>query len=101
MRLKLDEKLSPHLKSVLTGLHHDVMTAWRIVRPTDWLFPGKNPGEHISRGRVEQICKRASVAAGLNKRVTARSLRHAFATHLIGRCAEGTKLSASPSPDQA
>jgi len=68
--------LSPNLLELLR-------TYWRVVHPTDWLFPGRNPGEHISRSRVEQVCKRASAAAGLKKHVTVRSLRHAFATHLL------------------
>ena len=55
----------------------------RVVRPRNCLIPGRNPGTHIRRGRVEQLCKRSSAAAGLNMRVTVRSLRHAFATHLL------------------
>jgi len=68
--------LSPHLLDLLR-------TYWKKNHPGQWLFPGGRPNQHISPCMVEQVCKRVSAAAGLKKRVTVRSLRHSFATHLL------------------
>lgn len=68
--------LSPHLLDLLRAY-------WKEKRPGEWLFPGGRRGRHISPCMVEQVCKKVSAAAGLRKRVTVRSLRHSFATHLL------------------
>src|ERR1019366_8252798 len=56
---------------------------WRAERPTDWLFPGDTPGHHITHDAGERPCHKAQHRAGLAKRVTPHSLRHAFAVHLL------------------
>jgi site-specific recombinase XerD len=59
---------------------------WKSERPKRWLFPSPLDPEHpISLTTIQKCCKRASAAAKLGKRVTTRSLRHAFATDLIER----------------
>jgi integrase/recombinase XerD len=55
---------------------------YRQYRPTDWLFPGKDPGTHIARCTAERIFKRAKERAGIATEATIHSLRHSFATHL-------------------
>lgn len=61
-------------------------TYWKQERPKRWLFPSPlDATRPISLTTIQKCCKRASVAAGLGKRVTVRSLRHAFATHLLER----------------
>ncbi|MDB5821772.1 MAG: int [Herminiimonas sp.] len=56
---------------------------WKAVRPTLWLFPGDLSGQPITRGAVALACQKAHRASGIPKPITAHSLRHAFATHLL------------------
>jgi len=59
---------------------------WKSEHPKPLLFPSPIHADRpISLTTIQKCCKRASAAAKLGKRVTARSLRHAFATHLLER----------------
>lgn len=51
--------------------------------PEDWLFPGWRRGRHMSAESLQTACREAARAAGLSKRVTVHTLRHAFATHML------------------
>jgi integrase/recombinase XerD len=42
--------LSPRLLEVLRAY-------WRRVRPSSWLFPGQEPGSHVSRGALQSACR--------------------------------------------
>ncbi len=55
---------------------------WRIVRPNEWLFPGYF-GRPITTHAVEHACRTARLRAGIAKRISPHSLRHAFAVHLL------------------
>jgi len=57
--------------------------SWKVVKPKEWLFPGAKPGQHITGGSLAQACSRAWKNSGLKKKVTVRTLRHTFATHLL------------------
>jgi integrase/recombinase XerD len=48
-----------------------------------YLFPGRKNGKHLTPSAVRISLKEAVKAAKLKKRVTAHTLRHAFATHLL------------------
>ena len=57
---------------------------WRMARPrSPWLFPGRDPEHHISKGAVQEAVRKAARDAGISKRVTPHVLRHSFATHLL------------------
>ncbi len=56
---------------------------WRAARPKDYLFPSWRAGRHLTSGALSSACRDASQRCGLLKRVTAHTLRHSFATHLL------------------
>jgi site-specific recombinase XerD len=57
---------------------------WTRVRPKGaWLFPGRARGKHLSPSAVRLALKVAVKKARLKKCITAHSMRHAFATHLL------------------
>jgi site-specific recombinase XerD len=68
--------LSPRLLEILRAY-------WTRARPSLWLFPGQEPGDHVSRGALQSACRAARRRARIGKRVTTHSLRHSFATHLL------------------
>jgi integrase/recombinase XerD len=66
------------------GLLEALRAYWRVVRPNGpHLFPGRKPGRPITPSAVRVELDKAVERAGLHKRVTTHSLRHAFATHLL------------------
>jgi site-specific recombinase XerD len=56
---------------------------WRISRPRVWLFSGQKPDKPIAKRTLQLACERACRAAGLKKHVSAHTMRHSFATHLL------------------
>jgi integrase/recombinase XerD len=56
---------------------------WKAYRPSDWLFPGKEPHKQLDRQTVNCICRAAGRRARLARRISPHTLRHTFATHLL------------------
>lgn len=68
--------LSPGLLTVLRSYY-------RAARPKDFLFPSWREGMHITSGTLAGACTLAAKQSGIGKRITAHTLRHTFATHLL------------------
>ena len=48
-----------------------------------WLFPGGMKDAHLTPRSVQRVVQESARAAGIEKHVTAHTLRHSFATHLL------------------
>jgi site-specific recombinase XerD len=68
--------LSPRLLEILR-------IYWKRVRPGLWLFPGRDPGDHVTIRAIQDACRSARRRARIGKPVTVHTLRHSFATHLL------------------
>ena len=64
---------------------------WKKYRPKRYLIEGKRPGEPMAATSIQRAFQTACRKAGILKRVTPRSFRHAFATHLVE---DGARLQA-------
>jgi site-specific recombinase XerD len=71
-----DVQLSPKLLELLRCY-------WRKVRPGEWMFPGQNPDQPLTRDAVGDAVAQASQSAGLKKHISPHSFRHAYAVHLL------------------
>jgi site-specific recombinase XerD len=71
------------------SLLEELRSCWRRYAPKCYLLEGKHPGLPIDATSIQRAFRLARERAGVSKRVTPRSLRHAFATHLVER---GTNL---------
>lgn len=56
---------------------------WRAYRPKIWLFPGQDPAGRLTPSGIQRVCVRAREKAGIAKPISAHTLRHSFATHLL------------------
>jgi site-specific recombinase XerD len=76
--------LSPNLLDVLRQW-------WRVARRKGWMHPGQPwlfpgyRGQHMSARQLHRLVRLAAARAGITKRVGVHTLRHSFATHLLGQ----------------
>ena len=77
-----DAMLSPSLLEILRAWYREGQ-AKRKMLPGGWLFPGQNPVDPMSPRQLNRVFHQAREDAGIEKKVSLHSLRHAFATHLL------------------
>ena len=56
---------------------------WKIYRPAEFLFENGRSGAQMSERTVQEVFAQAKAASGINKKISAHTLRHSFATHLL------------------
>lgn len=74
--------LSPGMLKILRTWYREGK-AKRQMLPGGWLFPGQNPVNPLTARQLSRGFNIARDSAGITKRVSLHSLRHAFATHLL------------------
>jgi site-specific recombinase XerD len=66
------------------GVLEALRTYWKAARPPGpYLFPGRKPGTHLTASAVQNSLRDTLRGLKLAKKVTAHTLRHSFATHLL------------------
>ncbi|MSP81900.1 MAG: site-specific tyrosine recombinase XerD [Alphaproteobacteria bacterium] len=86
------ERLVPMGKPAAAALADYLAARDRFVpkgRTSAWVFPSRGGSGHLTRQNLNLLLKALAVAAGLAPgRVSPHVLRHAFASHLVGRGAD-------------
>ena len=81
--IPLGEESQRWLKDFIEGSRMEIL----LERQTDYLFRTRR-GDRMTRQAFWHIIKRYSDKAGVRKKLSPHSLRHAFATHLLNRGAD-------------
>ena len=91
MLIRVEQGKGKKDRQVMLSLRllEELRACWKRYRPGQFLIEGKRRGQPIDATSIQRAFREARERAGVRKRVTPRSLRHAFATHLIE---QGTNL---------
>ncbi len=81
--IPLGDESQRWLKDFINGPRMEIL----LERQTDYLFPTRR-GDRMTRQAFWHIIKRYAEKAGVQKKMSPHSLRHAFATHLLNRGAD-------------
>ena len=81
--IPLGEESQRWLKDFIDGPRMEIL----LERQTDYLFPTRR-GDRMTRQAFWHIIKRYAEKAGVRRKMSPHSLRHAFATHLLNRGAD-------------
>ncbi len=81
--IPLGDESQRWLRDFIDGPRMEIL----LERQTDYLFPTRR-GDRMTRQAFWHIIKRYATKAGIDKKLSPHSLRHAFATHLLNRGAD-------------
>jgi integrase/recombinase XerD len=81
--IPLGDESQRWLRDFIDGPRMEIL----LERQTDYLFPTRR-GDRMTRQAFWHIIKRYAQKAGIDKKMSPHSLRHAFATHLLNRGAD-------------
>ena len=81
--IPLGEECQNWIRKFCAGARLDIL----MDRQTDYLFPTRR-GNRMTRQAFWHIIKRYGAKAGISKKLSPHSLRHAFATHLLNHGAD-------------
>ena len=81
--IPLGDESQRWLRDFIDGPRMEIL----LERQTDYLFPTRR-GDRMTRQAFWHIIKRYALKAGVEKKMSPHSLRHAFATHLLNRGAD-------------
>jgi len=81
--IPLGDEAQRWLRDFIDGPRMEIL----LERQTDFLFPTRR-GDRMTRQAFWHIIKRYAQKAGIRKKLSPHSLRHAFATHLLNRGAD-------------
>ena len=81
--IPLGEESQRWLRDFINGPRMEIL----LERQTDYLFPTRR-GDRMTRQAFWHIIKRYAEKAGIRRKLSPHSLRHAFATHLLNRGAD-------------
>jgi integrase/recombinase XerD len=81
--IPLGDESQRWLRDFIDGPRMEIL----LERQTDYLFPTRR-GDRMTRQAFWHIIKRYAQKAGISKKLSPHSLRHAFATHLLNRGAD-------------
>ncbi len=74
--------LSPTMHKLLRAWYRHALSHNQIL-PNGWLFPGRDPVNHLTTRQLNRAFHSALELADIDKPVSLHSLRHAYATHLL------------------
>jgi len=81
--IPLGDEAQEWLRENLAGPRSEIL----LERQTDYLFPTRR-GDRMTRQAFWHIIKRYAKKAGINKKLSPHTVRHAFATHLLNNGAD-------------
>ena len=81
--IPLGDESQRWLRDFIDGPRMEIL----LERQTDYLFPTRR-GDRMTRQAFWHIIKRYAEKAGIRRKMSPHSLRHAFATHLLNRGAD-------------
>jgi len=81
--IPLGDEAQDWLREFLNGPRSEIL----LERQTDYLFPTRR-GDRMTRQAFWHIIKRYAKKAGIHKKLSPHTVRHAFATHLLNNGAD-------------